>query len=318
MNSGHWSRLEFSSVLGRLCFSGGRALRRHVGKRCVSVMLLASLVLATNGMSMGGGDSLRTVRLPQEIKKRPPQSPQLLEEDRLRALIFNLEPASLPLRAGANQILLTARPFYPGCDSVQLVVDELENLTYEGPRKWIVSFRGDSVFRTVLNVFIPEDDTSGLSMHGDAQSDRRNCAIYFVSDSDSVKVYPGRPHPSVQGSQALPPPSPDSSIPVKAEPRHISEESGRIRVDSSARITDPFPNWDTIGVVTAERLQKLEEHPLVTQTEQVVEVGGVRLIRRWGENRFQPLKMLPPHVVEYDNHGQQPQANRQQNWLVRE
>lgn len=28
----------------------------------------------------------------------------------------------------------------------------------------------------------------------------------------------------------------------------------------------------------------------MTQSEQVIEVNGVRLIRRWGENRFQPLK----------------------------
>jgi hypothetical protein len=87
--------------------------------------------------------------------------------------------------------------FRSAVDSIRGVVVKVEpkdGIVYEGPASWTVEFQhsGDSAYR-VLNLTLPQDDTSEICVNLAYNGGIFPVSWYFVTEGDSVEYFAGDP-----------------------------------------------------------------------------------------------------------------------------
>jgi hypothetical protein len=109
---------------------------------------------------------------------------------------ITFKPVSHPLGAGRAQLKLEIEPRV-ACEEITITVDSLEGVVYDGPSEWVAQVEKNRTYSVVLDVTIPHNDTSHISIEIIGVNERGWvtgwASNYFVTTGDSVEVYYGDP-----------------------------------------------------------------------------------------------------------------------------
>lgn len=109
---------------------------------------------------------------------------------------LELKILRLPQNAGPGELTLRMQPsraYNDVCDEVLVKVQTESGLTILGAVEWTVPVDSSTMYSTVLNIDLADNDTSAILVHTHCDRFRRTAAIYFVTTGDTVETYGGHP-----------------------------------------------------------------------------------------------------------------------------
>ncbi|MCP4566704.1 MAG: hypothetical protein GY841_03885 [FCB group bacterium] len=169
-----------------------------------------------------------------------------------------------PMEPGIMNLRLSIVPTLPemAYDSCSIEVVETYNLSYTGPSSMVSAISKEKPAIFNITVIIPANDTSGIELRLTGGEIPQFVETFWVSDADTVKVYPGDPRLSYN---ALYPPSEKGYI-AFSKPRQLSQEEKRM-----------------------EKMRKLEEKPFKKSGTQYFHIGDKAYSRNQGEYKFKEV-----------------------------
>jgi hypothetical protein len=119
-----------------------------------------------------------------------------------RSIISRFAPTEMPKGPGAVKFELAfikktwkdnfEKEDYD-CTEVEVRIKKLENLEYYGDTAWTVKVDSGVWYRTILDVVIPPNDTSGITIAMKCNRIWNDHTWYFVTTGDTVEFYRGNP-----------------------------------------------------------------------------------------------------------------------------
>jgi hypothetical protein len=233
-----------------------------------------------------------------------------------------LEPEIVPIRVGANQLVLRVHPNVQS-SVFQFEITKSYNLGYGGIGKWSASIAPNDTMEYRLPVTIAANDTSGMEIRVTADDKVGGASAYFVDNGTEVEFSLDDPRTSYDAMKGK---SYSKMIGVPdsvfwAQQTHLhgydsigyEDEHGHlISVDSAHKIgldqpkpilpgpgdtgtveittPPPQPAPTAREIIEAQRRdrEELEREPLSSADNQTISVGDSLFSRRRGESKFHP------------------------------
>ncbi len=212
----------------------------------------------------------------------------------LRSFEARLKPVGKVEHPGLVVLNMEARvpSWNKDCRNVKAKLTAVDGLQIRGETEWDLTLSDTTVYRRRIEVIIPPDDTSGITLDFMCPNSTVLMAgnvVFFLPEGDSVKLFWGDP----RGFDV-----PHAEIPVSERP-----PQGR-------RVKGEFPHWDSLYPILDDSVKlptityhredrsasehatqdSLERSPLTEQRVQIISVDGQTLVRRRGETRFHPIE----------------------------
>ncbi len=170
-----------------------------------------------------------------------------------------LETEPSPAQPGPVNLRLTLKWLLPDkdCDTLEIFVDSIDNLIYNGPQSIITAFGRGEPTELEFPIVLPANDTCGMIIKFKCDRPVQTKWVYWVTKSDTVEFYNGDPRTS---QKALYPPTPR---------RMISPEER--------------PYWE---------MEQKEQWPHTGSEPEIFLVGDKGFIRNPGEYKFREMDAI--------------------------
>jgi len=115
---------------------------------------------------------------------------------------YTFKPVEMPKGPGLVKLELAVLQKYSdneflknvlNCKELEIRITELLNIQYSGDSVWTVKVDSGVWYKTILEVIIPANDTSGIRISIKCGTIQNPSACYFVTKKNSVDFYKGHP-----------------------------------------------------------------------------------------------------------------------------
>lgn len=240
------------------------------------------------------GDSPVLVRSQPEKVKRAPLKPQQIDTSWHSPFEIGvtISPTAgiVPSRPNIVRIVVTPRKAVRPIDTARLLL-RFDNLSIQSPQWRRIAFESTQIWDTTVVLTVPSNDTSGITASVISSRGGGTCALYFVTTSAPVGLFPGDPRSVRQPPLAIiasvnrAPAKSMATMPVDSSWIGFTDtmEARRYHDDLLAK-RKPIKN-----IVTKEELAELELSPLTEMESQTVLVDSQYFERARGEYKFRPV-----------------------------
>jgi len=172
---------------------------------------------------------------------------------------LKVEPVSIPTQAGPVDLMLSFAPVRQPCDSIHFSVKGENRLKIVGDTVWSVAIQAGQPYTRVLQVIVPENDTSWAAISMRCGGAHHSAAPLFVTTGSNLEYYSKNPWGR----------SPAQELEVKYR-----------------RATQPVGDQRVEMPVTLDSLTKLEQTPYLGEGRQDIWVNGIYYTRIKNEYKF--------------------------------